>query len=236
MNSPEKDSVRSSSERSSFSRGILHSIRGRLFLLLVLVLVPILGVQFLLYRDRIQDHRTMEIRSNLEMARAVSEYFDHFTLRVARQGQAIGSSLLSLNPSSEEIQKVFDGMDKVYKGFQHISLVRPGGRIVASSKPTAVGLDVRDRAYYREIVGGREWYVSDLFYSRADETPVFVVSTGIRGETGTLQGLVLTSFAAEKFEHFFSLDHTKGGNITLIDRNGRAVYRYPEITWSWERS
>ncbi len=65
-------------------------------------------------------------------------------------------------------------------------------------------------------------------------TVLFSISRGVRDSEGKL----LSSFSAgvfpDKLGKILDFEPSKDGAITLFDRNGRAVYRYPSVEWSWE--
>ncbi|HKZ50516.1 MAG TPA: ATP-binding protein, partial [Dehalococcoidia bacterium] len=109
------------------------------------------------------------------------------------------------------------------------------GRIVASSDPQAVGMDVGDSDYYRETIAGREWVIGDLFQGQLSGKPLFIIARGIHDDSGALQGIVGAMVDPERLGKILSIDRAGQAPIGVIDRQGRLVYRYPEVEWSWEQ-
>ncbi len=79
-----------------------RSIRKRLILPLLFVLIPVLGVQAYFYYQSFQARRASELQANLEIARAVGKTFERFVKDVLHQELAIGLALTSSQELSPE--------------------------------------------------------------------------------------------------------------------------------------
>jgi len=55
-----------------------------------------------------------------------------------------------------------------------------------------------------------------------------------RNETGMLQGVVVAVIDPEQLSQELKVERVEQGAIAIIDRQGRGVYRYPEVMLSWE--
>ena len=71
------------------------TIQSRLVLLLVMVLVPVIGIQAYMYYGAFKERKAAELRSNLEIARAVAKSFDTFVKDVLRLELSVGFALTS---------------------------------------------------------------------------------------------------------------------------------------------
>jgi hypothetical protein len=65
-------------------------IQSRLIILMIVVLLPILGIQALIYYDGFQTRKSEELKANLEMARAMGKAFEAFVQQILYQELAIG--------------------------------------------------------------------------------------------------------------------------------------------------
>ena len=70
-----------------------RSIRKRLILLLLFVLIPVSGIQAYFYYQSFQARRASELQANLEIARAIGKTFERFVKDVLHQELAIGLAL-----------------------------------------------------------------------------------------------------------------------------------------------
>jgi PAS domain S-box-containing protein len=113
---------------------------------------------------------------------------------------------------------------------------RPDGIVIVATGPQFIGTNFEDRDYFREVVSGREWTVSDLLLSRTTGRPSFTISRGIRSDTGQLLGIVVAGILPEQLEHILAIKRSKGGGHALVDRKGMLVYRHPAINYpDWEQ-
>ncbi len=211
------------------------TIRGRLFLLLAVVFVPVLMVQAAYHYSRFERQRSDEYKMNLEVARAAAGAFEHIIRDIVHQEQSIGISLTPAQPLSvEEMNRILIKNCEEYPYLRNLSWVSPQGRITASSLSERVGAHVPDMSHINAIEAGREWIVSDLFQAGAAREPVFTVERGIRNERGELLGLVTAVVFPEKLGERIMVQQTGGCGITLFDSSGRAAVRHPPMDWSWE--
>ena len=123
----------------------IQSVRGRLFLLLIIVLVPVVLVQILIYRDRLNTRRDSELRSNMEVARTTAKAFEDFIQYIIIQERGIAFSLTSFHALESDVTQPFlDEMDRLYPDLEHISIISADGRIIASSYRALIDKEVAE--------------------------------------------------------------------------------------------
>jgi len=206
----------------------IFSIQSRLFLLPLIVLVPLLLIQIVMYYFKFQEERTHELQDNLKLAQIEAGTFDGLIQDILRQELAVGIALtLPQSLSVLQMKKILDATKAEYPFFGHISWVNSQGDGVVSSQSGAAGINVSDQPYFREIVAGKEWMVSDVLTSQTLGRPIFTVSRGIRGESGVLLGLVVVVVIPEMLDEIMAVKEIGNVTITLVDRQGAIAYRYP---------
>lgn len=212
-----------------------RSVRATLLFLLFVVLIPVLLLQAGLYYQRFEIRYRRELEANLELARAVAATFDAFLQDVLHQESAIGLALtLPRTLSTTEINQFLWANAQEYPAIRDFHWVDSQGRVVASSSPITLGLDLSDRPFIREIQAGREQVLSDLLQVRPTGEASFIIARGIRDEGGRLQGIVVAAVEPQRLDEVLAIPRAGQGAIAIIDRRGWGVYRYPEIEWSWE--
>ncbi|MBI4317308.1 MAG: HAMP domain-containing protein [Chloroflexi bacterium] len=213
----------------------LRSVQGTLLLLLLNILIPVLLYQVGAHYRTLQMRRDQELQANLEMARSTAATFGDFIQDVLHQELAIGLSLASLQPSPlEQADLILTASAEQSRAVREVSLLDPQGRIVASSRPEAVGEKMGDQAYFRQIVQGRGWVVSELLRPPAGGDPSLMVAQGIRDDRGNLQGVVGTTVDAQRLGEVLKMKPVDPGAISIADGRGWLVYRYPEHRVDWE--
>lgn len=209
-------------------------VEARLSLLIALTIVSLLLVLGWAYYQRYQTERAQALKAEQEIAMGVAATFAGYVRDVRRQGATIGHALQPR--STEEANRLLAQAKAQYVSLNSINWVSPSGRILASSVPESIGLDLGDRAYLREIASGKEWAVSDLLQAdRISGKPSFAIATGIRDQAGQLQGAVVLSVDPTRLGTIsLSQDRPGGAAYTIFDRQGTLVYRRPEMDWTWE--
>ena len=212
------------------SRGRRWSFPGsmpRALLLVVLAaLVPLLAAQGAICWAWLQSRKQDEIQANLEVARGVSAIFHAFLGDIHRQAWAVGSAVVELSPDpTEHVNHYLRECRKEYVSVQSWSWVGPDGKIVASSDPDAIGRDIAAQAYYREVILGRLWTVSDLIEAPSGGKRVFVVARRIADRTGSLKGVVVATVDPERLGKLaLPFKRPEEGAFGLFDRQGNAAY------------
>jgi signal transduction histidine kinase/ActR/RegA family two-component response regulator len=217
-------------------RVLPRSIRGRIILLLLVVLVPILIIQGYMYYDVFRDRQEEELRANLEMGRAMGRAFDDFIQGVLRQELSIGLAATASPPlSAQALTRLLENSAKELVAVRRLSWFNPNGHALASSLPIASSLSIADREYFQEILSGRAWVVSDLILAKTEHLPFFTVCRAIRDKKGAFLGIVLATVDPERLDDALAVKRPSKGSINLIDRKGMMVYRYPHIAQTWEQ-
>jgi len=210
------------------------SIQGRLLLLLLCILIPVLAIQGYIYYNSYQKQRASEFGANLEIARAVAKTFESFVKDVLHQELAIGLALTSSQPMAlKDITRLLES-SRDYTAVRDFTWLNPQGHAIYSSDPDIIGRSYGDRSYFREVANGREWYVGELVTAKTTGLPVFGISRGIRDGKGALRGIVVAAIVPEKLEAHLAIERRKGGGFAVVDHKGMLVYRYPAIHTTWE--
>ena len=212
-----------------------RTIRGRLVLLLVIVLVPVIGIQAYMYYGAFQERKAAELRSNLEIARAIAKSFDTFVKDVLRLELAVGLALTS-SPglNREDENRILLRTREDNPELWVIYWVSPKGVVLSATGTEFLGMNLADREYFKEIVAGREYAISDLLLSRTTGKPSFTISRAIRDEKGLLIGVVTIGILPERLDKALGVERFKGGGLALVDSKGMMAFRYPIIETTWE--
>ncbi len=212
-----------------------QSIQGRLYLVLLILLVPTLLIQAYAYYDRFQERRAEELQANLEIARSVAKTFDAFIQDILHEELVMGLAITASGSiTSKDITRLLEQAQLGQAAVRDFSWVDRDGQFLYSSNPAMVGSNNSDRAYFRDIAGGHEWTVGELVLARTTGKPVFGITRGIRDDHGALLGLVVATVIPERLDALLAVERGKGGAISIVDHKGMLVYRYPALQATWE--
>lgn len=213
-----------------------RSVAGTFLAQVLIILVPVILVLAVFYYFRYEERRAAEYQSNLEVARAVALAFDAHIDDIVRQELAIGLTLATMPANATEQANDFLAANvRAYATVSDFSWASSQGRVLASSDAGAVGLDISDRPYFREVANGKEWAASDLLISRSTGKPAFIVARRVSAARGTVPVIVLAIVDPQRLGDVLPLNRAGQASIGILDRQGLGVYRYPEVNLTWEQ-
>jgi diguanylate cyclase (GGDEF)-like protein len=116
-----------------------------------------------------------------------------------------------------------------------ISIVGIRGRIVCSTSPLAVGLDVSDRAYFRNAMIKGDFVLSDYLIGRARQSPAIMAAFPARADDGSPRGVVIASIDLQWIGDLLATtSRHDGAALLVIDGNG-SVLAATEQRWVGKR-
>jgi len=198
-----------------------------LILLLLVVLVPMLATQWVLYRERLHNRRHEEEQANLELARAVARAFEGYLADIVHQELAIATVITSTGGRHHAaIHHVLVASAAEYPAVTHYAWLDGAGRVVDSSAPPGTGLRL-DGPRLLASVRTHTWAPSSLGEGPL-RTPTFAVSRAMRDGRGRLQGAVVAVLDPRRLGPVLVVRRAESGAISIVDSAGRIAYRYPD--------
>jgi PAS domain S-box-containing protein len=214
--------------------GGFNTIRGRLFFILAIVLVPSLVVHALVYRDSYEARSDEELRTNLEIARGTSTSFREFVADVYHQELVLGLMVAQDRLSAESKRNILELSAKEHPSVLSFAWIDPQGRISLSSSPVEEGVDLGSQPFFDHLCPGGP-HVSNLFRLPGGDLPVFTISRPFTGDNGSFMGCISAVVEADLIHTALGYKLEGGGTIALVDRAGRLVTRFPQrrtVSWS----
>lgn len=202
------------------------SVRGALVLIVLAVLLPLLIVQGGIYTAWYYSQWSGQERQTLNTALEAAATFDAHVRDIQRQEQAIGAGIMGLRSySTKEVNLFLSAAGQGYFAVRYWNWIHPDGKVTASSDPRAIGLEIGDREYFRELRAGRPWTISNLLIDRITGNPMFIIVTRVDDANGQMQGAVAAVVdIASLSRRAVALYHSVGEVLTLFDRDGVLVY------------
>jgi PAS domain S-box-containing protein len=214
----------------------LKGIRGKLFLPLLIVLVPALLIEAFVFYRWFEARKGEELEANLEVARAVARTFDAFLHGLIDNELTAGMALTSSQPMTDQDRdRMLDSFKANNPAVRSIFWMNSEGTVIASSLRSYIGLNLSDRSYFQKVKKLQDWAVSELIVGRATGKPTFTVSRAMRNENGELLGVVAASIEPDQLQRVLGVIRSGDAGLSLIDNKGMRVYRYPPIEYTWEQ-
>ncbi|MHC1744838.1 MAG: PAS domain-containing protein [Syntrophobacteraceae bacterium] len=224
--------VTSVSTASKVSPGI----QSRIVVLILVMLIPILGIQALAYYYNYHMRKTEELKANLEVARAMGKAFDALVQDVLRQELSIGLALTStVTLSDEDRTRILNGSRAGNPAIWELFWAWTDGVVTAATGPQFIGMKLDGRPYFQEILSGKDWVVSDLLLSKTTMRPSFTIARGIRNEIGQLLGIIIAAILPDQLDSALALYRPGDAGVSLVDNKGMLVYRFPKAEYTWEQ-
>ena len=203
-------------------------MRRLLSRLILVVLVPLLLVQAGIYVRWYYSRLADEQQANLEMARAAAAIFDGNIDDVRRQEWAIGQTLAGPYPyTTEQANQLLLANAREYPAVRAWHWTNPNGKIIASSDPRAIGLDISDRDHFRKVRKNDNppWTISDFITDRTTGDRAFYVACRIDDKQGKLFGVVTATIEPDEFNaELAALRRGGKGIVAVFDRAGVLTY------------
>ncbi|MDQ7833323.1 MAG: response regulator [Desulfovibrionaceae bacterium] len=214
----------------------LHSLRFRLMLLVLLVVTP--GFFLTVYMGE-QSRYAARIEA-FEQARRMA-------LLVAGNGKTLvegGRHLLHAVARLPELQRhditgcslYFSQVIKEYPGFADILAVAPDGRVLCNAAGDPQHADVSDREWFKKTVARGNFTVGEPVVSRLTGQQVMFLAYPVRDGESLSAVVAVALHMGWVGELVSALPMPAGATVSIIDRAGTLVSRYPEDGEWVERS
>lgn len=225
-------------DRDPFLSGLFSGgIQPRLFLLIALVLLPLGFLLALTNFQRYLSMRRYEMQNEMELAQAAARTFEVYVTGVHEQLFGLGQAILAFDPYTDaKVTRLLSATAELSPSVRDLSLIDAAGKVVASSLPTMVGLDLADASYVRQAMSVDGLVLSDLFLRPHDGgIPTFVIATAILDKRGTLRGVIAAGIGSENVQGLTLVQsRPEEGSLAIFDRRGTLVYMNPADSLSWE--
>lgn len=205
------------------------NLRVRLFLLVLLAVVPALGL--MLYRDiELRGLVVEQVREDsLRLARlAASGQQD--SIRDARQLLFAVAQLTEVRQADPATCSAFlSQLLRQYPQYTLLGVIDPAGNMFCSAYPTSEPVNVADQAYFQRVLQTRDFVISD--YQTNDISGRAALNFGypVLSEAGQLQAVILASLDLNWLNQLAAeAQLPEGSTFTVIDRNGTILVRYPD--------
>ena len=203
------------------------SVRVRLMILAIIAIVPLIV-------ERVHNEET-DRRDRIEAAR--QQVTDMARQGAAEQNQVIVSARVLLqmiaathaqfNFSDAECSHFLTRIAASEAGIKTLSIANVLGKIVCSSNPDALGLDISERPHFTKAIDTAGFVLSDYYFGTRITSPLITLALAQRGANGAAAAVVLGVLDLNWFERVAKTFVPRSGSMLMIDSNGTILAQYP---------
>lgn len=224
------------SEAGWFGKLLPAGIRARLFLLIILVLLPQGLFLAWIYNERYETRRSEAMKTELEVAEGIAMAFSGYVESIWRQNHSLGEAIGLLSPPVlPKATHLLRVTATKYASVRNLSWVNPQGLIIASSQPELLGQTITERDLFQKLVAGAAWSIGNLKGEGIlTKSPTFVIATASRKHNGELAGVVMAGIEPERLgELTLTQQRPDDSAYAIFDARGAVVYHsiYQNLPW-----
>jgi diguanylate cyclase (GGDEF)-like protein len=200
------------------------SIRARLLVLALLAIAPLL-------LERVHG---LEAARAARTERASADVVDLARRGVEAQRDIISSTRAILQIVTRVFAKIqidrsncsqyMTGLTANIPWIRDISVAATDGRIICSTDPVAIGLNVSDRPHFVTALHSREFALSNYLINRVNQVPSLVATFPVIADDSSIKGVALAVINLQWIGDLASTAADRqGASVVLLDGNGTLV-------------
>lgn len=210
--------------RESLAAGL----RVRIFVILVLILLPILGLVNVLEQ---QEERTLS-QVALDQVQSltthlVTDYTDG--VKDTRRLLASIARLPEIQTAGPGCRNLLVWYRDTYPTYLNLGVIDREGFIVCSALPTVGRVNLSDRLYFRQVIATRQFAVGEYQIGRITQKATVNFGYPLVDPAGDVRAVLYAAFDLGALSRGTPTPVLpRGAVVTLVDREGVVLTRYPD--------
>jgi diguanylate cyclase (GGDEF)-like protein len=200
------------------------SIRGRLVLLALLIVVPLMVDRVRLVEASRNERIALTASEVLELTRRGAEGQREIITTVRSMLQVTARAYVTMQAGGDGCNHYIRDLVGNMPWIKGMSIIGPDGRIKCSTLASAVGLDMSDRPHYEEAIRTRDFVVSDYLVGRANQSPTIVAAYPAQAIDPSVNAVVVASVELQWVGNLMAaLERRPGASVMLVDGSGTVL-------------
>jgi diguanylate cyclase (GGDEF)-like protein len=206
----------------------IFGVRARLVIVSLVLVVPLLV-------DRIhilEDSRESQVKAATAELASVARRGAQAQREMVRMVEGMLRTSAAIYVHADQLGRpcalLETGLKVSVHGVGNISVVNKDGRVICSSLPVLVGVDITDRPYFHDALARRQMVLSDYLVGKANGNPLMVAAFPTSIVNKDVEAVIVTSISLTWLEELVGLAPASAGmTITLIDSGGAVLASRP---------
>ncbi len=209
------------------------SIRGRLVLLALLIVVPLMVDRVRLLEASRSERIAAAATEVLGLTKRGAEGQREIITTVRAMLQVTARAYVAMLARGDTCNLYLRDLVGNMPWIKGMSIIGPDGRIKCSTLPSAVGLDMSDRPHYEEAIRSQDFVVSDYLVGRANQSPAIVAAYPAQAIDPNVNAVMVASVDLQWVGQLVAaLERRPGATVMLVDAGG-TVLAGDRQTASW---
>lgn len=203
-------------------------MRVRLMIMAVLVVLPVLAER--IHNEQIDRNDRVEstYKQALSLARQGAATQNEILVSLRGILQSVASARSTFKFSNDACDQFLAKIARPIPWIQALSVADLQGRVICSSFPGAIGLDISKRSHFTDAVAIRQFTLSDYLLGTRAKIPIVTGALPQIDDDGTLSGVVLGVIDLSWFGRIAHDFVGPSGNMLMIDGSGIVLAQYPD--------
>lgn len=209
------------------------TLKGRLYILILAILIPFLLLQLMGIYNRYQHVVQSELEASEELGEAIKIIFKNHLENLWEVEKNIYLAI-QLDLPIEEIGVFLKDLLKQYPSVSVFKWVNADLQLKLSTNGLSDKGSFSDQQYVQQILRGEEKVVSNLIKKETTGQLIYIIARGFWAQ-GSFQGMAIAEIDVGKLKTVFPINRSgKTKDFGLADRNGMIIYRStnPELSFA----
>jgi diguanylate cyclase (GGDEF)-like protein len=205
------------------------SIRGRLVVLALLIVVPLMIDRVRLLEASRSERIASTVTEVLDLTRRGAEGQREIITTVRAMLQVTARAYVATMARGDTCTLYFRDLVADMPWIKGMSVIGPDGRIKCSTLPSAIGLDMSDRPHYEEAIRTNDFVVSDYLVGRSNQAPSIVVAYPAQAIDPSVNAVIVASVDLHWVNNLVAtLERRPGATVMLVDAGGTVLAGDPQ--------
>lgn len=204
------------------------SLRARLISLVLLCLLPVLGMTIY---NCIEDRRLAiaQVRDDLREVSKIAAVQQSQTIASAQQLLVVLSKIRRIRGNNpDECAGLLSEILKSYPLYNNIGVVKPNGQVVCSAVETNQKNTLYQQSWLQQTIKNRSFTVGS-YVQKSDRPTTIVFGYPVFNYKNEVESVIFLTLNPRWLDRLApEIPLPVGGTLSILDRNGIVIARYPE--------
>jgi len=205
------------------------SIRARLMLLALLAVVPLTLDRVRLLESSRTERIDMASAEALDLAKRGATAQVEMINSTRAVLEVVARAYITMARTGQDCTNLLTGFAVDVPWIRGLSVIGPNDRILCSTRPQSVGLNVSDRKYIQDARNSWSFVLSDYLIERTTNQPAVMAAYPTLGKDDSINAIIVAAVDLQWVGQFSGLIQSHpAASVMMLDRNGTVLAEFPE--------